>query len=53
MLQPGAFFEVTDVELDHGVVAVEGIQADGVAVQIGEEGEVTPVGARAEPGEDR
>ncbi len=43
MLQAGALLQVADGELDHGVVAVEHIDLDGVADQIGEEGEMAPV----------
>ena len=44
VLQPGAFFEVADGELDAGVGPVEGVDVDGGAVEVGEEAEVAPVG---------
>ena len=44
VFETGAFFEVADGELDHGVLAVEGVDGDGVAGQVGEEPEVPPVG---------
>jgi len=40
VFEAGAFFEVADVQLDHGVVAVEQIGVDGV---VGDERMVTPV----------
>jgi hypothetical protein len=42
--QPGAGLEVADGELDHCVRAVVGVDSDGVAVKVGDEGVVTPVG---------
>lgn len=36
-------FDVVDGELD-GVFAVEGIEVDGAALEVGEEAEVAPVG---------
>jgi hypothetical protein len=47
VLHPCTFFQVADGELDAGVVPVELIEADGVPIQVGEEGEVPPV--RPEP----
>ncbi|HSH61287.1 MAG TPA: hypothetical protein VK988_16925 [Acidimicrobiales bacterium] len=47
MFEPAALFEVADGELDGGVVAVEGVHLHGVAVEVGEEGEVAPVGPQA------
>ena len=44
VVEPGPFFEVADGEFDDGVVAVEPVDVDGVAVDVGEEGVVTPVG---------
>jgi hypothetical protein len=34
VFEPGAFFEIADVEFDHGVLSVEGIDGDGVVVEI-------------------
>lgn len=44
VLEPGAFFEVTDRELHSGVVAVELVDLDGGGVEVGDERVVTPVG---------
>ena len=44
VLEPGAFFEVADGELDGGVVAVELVDGDGGRVEVGDEGVVSPVG---------
>ena len=44
MFESGAFFEVADGELDDGVLAVERVDVDGVAVEVGEERVVSPVG---------
>lgn len=38
------FFDVVDGELDDDVFAVEGIEVDGAALQVGEEAELAPVG---------
>ncbi len=43
MLEPGTFFEIADVELDHGMGAVEGVHAGGVSGQIGEEAVMAPL----------
>jgi hypothetical protein len=42
--QPGAVFEVTDGELADGVAAVVGVQPDGGAGTVGDEGVVAPRG---------
>ena len=44
MVEPGAFFEVADGELDDGVGAVEIISGGGVVVGVGDERVVSPVG---------
>ncbi len=45
VFEPGAFFEITDGELDCGVVAVELVGFDGVeVVSVGDEGVMAPVG---------
>ena len=44
VLESRTFFEVPDGEFDAGVVAVEGVDVDGVTLQIGHEGEVAPLG---------
>ena len=44
MVEPGAFFEVADGELDDGVGAVELISGGGVVVGVGDERVVSPVG---------
>ena len=44
VLQPSSFFEVADGEFDAGVGPVEGVDLGGVAVEVGQEREVTPVG---------
>ena len=45
MFEPGAVFEVSDGELDGGVLAVERVGGDGVeVVAVGDEGVVAPVG---------
>ena len=41
---PAPSFEVADGELDDGVVSVEPVDVDGVTVEVGQEGVVTPVG---------
>ena len=43
MAQSGAFFEVADGELDDGVATMEGVNGDGVAVEISHEAVVNPV----------
>ena len=43
MVEPGAFFEVADGELDDGVGAVELISGGGVVVGVGDERVVSPV----------
>ncbi len=43
MLESGPFFEVSDGEFDSGVLTVKGIDVDGVAFEIGDEGEVAPL----------
>ena len=42
VLEPGAFFEVADGELDHGVVAMEPVGVHGGPGEVGQEGEVPP-----------
>src|SRR3984957_17294665 len=44
VFEPGSFFQVADGEFDDGVVAVEGVGGHDVAVEVGQEGEVTPAG---------
>ncbi len=44
MFESGTFFEVADREFDDGVVAVELVDLDRRAVEIGEERVVAPVG---------
>ena len=44
VLEPGAFFEVADGELDGGVVAVELVDLDGRQLDVGDERVVAPVG---------
>src|SRR4051794_1335663 len=44
VLEPGAFFEVADGELDGGVIAVELVNGDGGPFDVGDEGVVAPVG---------
>jgi len=52
VVHPGTFFQVLDGELYTGVVAVEGVELDGGAVQVGEEAEVPPVGPELLLGSD-
>ena len=47
MLEPGAFFEVADGELDDGVAAVELVRGGGVVVGVGDECVVSPVGPQS------
>ena len=47
MFEAGAFFEVADGELDHGVAAVELIRGGGVVVGVGDECVVPPVGPQS------
>ena len=47
MFESGAFFEVADGQFDAGVLTVEGVDLDRGAVQVGQEGEVPPVGPQA------
>ncbi len=42
--ETGTFFEVADREFDDGVVAVELVEGNGVAVEVGQERVVAPVG---------
>ena len=54
VFEPGAVFEVADGELDGGVLTMEPIDFDDVAVEIGEERVVPPVGPQlllGSPGE--
>ncbi len=44
VLEARTFFEVPDGELDVGVGAVEGVDVDGVTLEVGHEGEVAPLG---------
>jgi len=44
MLEPGSLFEVADRELDHGMAAMELVDLDSGAFEVGEETEVTPIG---------
>ena len=37
VVEPGAILDVADGQLDDGVVTVEGVDVDGVAVQVGDE----------------
>ena len=53
VLEPGAFFEVADGELDGGVVAVELVDGDGGQFDVGDEGVVTPVGPQLGVGRGR
>ena len=48
VFHPSPFLEVADVELHSGVLTVEGVDGDGVAVEVGEEREVAPVGPQLE-----
>jgi len=55
VLESGRFFEVPDGELNVGMAAAEGVDIDRVTVEIGQEGEVAPLGpqgglASDEPG---
>lgn len=50
VLEPGTFFEIADRELDHSVAAMKLIEFDSCAVEIGEEREVTPIGATTSTG---
>ena len=47
MLEPGAFFEVADGELDDGVAAVELVRGGGVEFGVGDECVVSPVGPQS------
>ena len=51
VLESGPFFEVSDGEFDSGMLTVKGIDVDGVALEIGDEGEVTPLAATRWPGD--
>ena len=53
VLEPGAFFEVADGELDGGVVAVELVDLDGGQVEVGDERVVAPVGPQSPLGRRR
>ena len=44
LFESGAFFSVADGEFDDGVVTVEPVDVDGVTVEVGQEGVVTPSG---------
>src|SRR5205823_3739090 len=44
VIEPGAFFEIADGELDGGVIAVELINGDGGQFDSGDERMVPPVG---------
>ena len=44
MLEPGAFFQVTDREFDDRVVPMERIGGDGIVCGVGDERVVAPVG---------
>jgi len=55
VLHARPFLPVVDAQLDDGVGAVEGVEFDGRALEVGQEGEVPPVGPQgrlrtAEPG---
>lgn len=43
VLESRTFFEIADGELDPGVFTVEGVDVDGVAFEVGHEGEVAPL----------
>jgi hypothetical protein len=43
VLESGSFFEVANGEFDPGMVTVELVDRDGVGVEIGDEGMVSPV----------
>ncbi len=43
MVDPGAFLEVADHQLLHGMVAVIGVEENLVGVAVGDEGVVAPV----------
>ena len=47
MLEPGAFFQVADGELDGGVIAVELVDVDGGQFDVGDERVVAPVGPQS------
>ena len=44
MVEPGSSLEVADVEFDDGVLAVKGVNLDGVAIQVSEEREMFSAG---------
>ena len=50
VLETGAFFQVTDRELDHSVLAVELVDLDNITVDVGEEPMVSPVGPQLHVG---
>ena len=52
VVEPRPFFEIADGEFDDGVAAVERIDLERVSIEIGEEGEVTPVGPQGGLGTD-
>ncbi len=52
VLEPCPLLEVADGELDSGMGSVEGVDGDGVTLQIGHEGEVTPLGPQGRLGSD-
>ena len=44
VLESRSFLQVPDGELDHGVTTVIGVEEDGVALKVGDEGVVAVVG---------
>ena len=51
VLESRTFFEVPDGEFDPGMFTVEGVDVDGVALEVGQEGEVAPLRATRWPGD--
>jgi hypothetical protein len=51
--EPCPLLEVADGKLDHGVAAVVGVQGDGGAGPVGDEGVVAPVGPQRRLGADQ
>ncbi len=53
MLHARTLLEIVDGEFDDGVVTMEGVEVDGSTLEVGQEGEVAPVGPQRGLGADQ